>query len=301
MVKHKRPRGVRPGAEMPGSLLTKNPRGAYSERDTSRETAMNYVDSHAHFDLCAEEGADAASLVHDMAKSGVHRAVQVAIEPSGFAWARDFARDNRSSGVLFTLGIHPSSRADNNDLIHLSDFVRSVIDSPDADILFGIGETGLDFYRMRQPRDDQLRSFEYQAGLAGSLGLPLIVHSRDAMDETIDALAARALPSGVMHCFSGDSHAARRVLDLGFYISFAGNLTYKNAVDLHDAARYVPLDRVLLETDAPFLTPVPHRGKRNSPALVTHTYEFFADLRGEPLAGLVERVSRNFEALARRG
>ncbi len=262
---------------------------------------MNYVDSHAHFDLCTGEGMDTVSLVHDMAKSGVRRAVQVAIEPSGFEWSRDFARDNHSSGVLFTLGIHPSSRADNNDLIHLSDFVRSVVDSPDADLLFGIGETGLDFYRMRQPRGDQLRSFEYQADLARSQGLPLIVHSRDAMDETIDALAAAALPTGVMHCFSGDSAAARRVLDLGFYISFAGNLTYNNSIDLHGAARYVPLDRVLLETDAPFLTPVPHRGKRNSPALVTHTYEFFADLRGEPLAGIVERVFRNFETLARRG
>jgi len=259
---------------------------------------MNYVDSHAHFDLCVEEGMNAAALLADMARDGVARAVQVAIEPSGFAWARDFAGDNRASGILFTLGIHPSTKADENDLIYLSDFARSVLDSPERDLLFGIGDTGLDYYRMGRPREEHLGSFEFQAGLAKSLGLPLIVHSRDEMDDTIDVLSAAAVPAGVMHCFSGDAAAAKRVLDLGLYLSFAGNLTYKNAVELHDAARYVPPDRVLLETDAPFLTPVPHRGKPTTPAMVVHTYEFFARLRGEPVRKVAESIRAGFEALA---
>ncbi len=172
--------------------------------------------------------------------------------------------------------------------------MRSVIDSPEATFLFGIGETGLDFYRMRQPRDDQLRSFEYQAGMAGSLGLPLIVHSRDAMDETIDALAAWALPSGVMHCFSGDSHAARRVLDLGFYISFAGNLTYKKRRRparrraLRPAGPRPPRDRRSV------LTPVPHRGNRNSPALSRIRTSFSQTCAASPLGAWSNGYPRNF-------
>jgi len=280
--------------------LTNGAGGGYSGRGLFGGTPMNYVDSHAHFDLCIEEGMSAASLLGGMAREGVARAVQVAIEPSGFAWARDFAGENRSAGVLFTLGIHPSTKADNNDLIYLSDFARSVMDSPERDLLFGIGETGLDYYRMRRPREEQLCSFEYQAGLAKNLGLPLIVHSRDAMDDTIGVLEAARAPAGVMHCFSGNAEAAKRVLDLGFYISFAGNLTYKKAAELHEAAAYVPLDRVLLETDAPFLTPVPHRGRPNSPAMVVHTYEFFARLRGESVKKVAESIRAGFDALARR-
>ncbi len=259
---------------------------------------MDYVDSHAHFDLCLEEGGcTVESLLGGMVDYGIRYAVHVAIETGGFQWALDFSRNNRHRGILFATGIHPSSRADNNDLIYLSDFIRSVMDSPDRDLLFGIGEAGLDYYRMRQPAENQKRSFEYQAELAKSCGLPLIVHSREAMDDALDILARIRPPMGIMHCFSGDSAAAKKVLNLGFHISFAGNLTYKAAAMLHDAAAYVPLDRLLFETDAPFLTPVPHRGKENRPHYVIHTYDFFAQLRRETVSNVTERVFANFNAL----
>ncbi|HDP80613.1 MAG TPA: TatD family deoxyribonuclease [Spirochaetes bacterium] len=261
---------------------------------------MNYIDSHAHFDLCAEEGMDTASLVRDMAESGVGRAVQISIEPAGFAWSRDFAADNRASGVLFSLGIHPSSRADESDLAHLSDLTGSVLGSDDAPLLFGVGETGLDYYRMRRPREEQMRSFEFQAELAKKTGLPLIVHSRDAMEDTLGVLKKIRPDRGIMHCFPGDSDDARSVLDLGFHLSFAGNLTYPKAAALHDAAGFVPLDRVLFETDAPFLAPVPLRGKKNMPRHVVHTYRFFAGLRKISVEELAERVQTTFAGLAGR-
>ncbi len=259
---------------------------------------MVYVDSHAHFDLCIEEGAGRAEeLLAGMHEGGVCHAVQISIDVDGLEWARDFAVQNRGRGVLFSLGIHPSSRADANDLIYLSDFVKDVMQSADSRLLFGIGEAGLDYYRMRRPREEQIRSFEYQAGLAKNWDLPLIVHSRDAMDDAISLLREFAPLRGVMHCFSGGAQAAGKVLDLGFYISFAGNLTYKTAVEMQEAARFVPLDRLLLETDAPFLSPVPLRGKRNRPENVTHTYEFCAGLRRESLSRLADAVLANFTAL----
>ncbi|TAL37470.1 MAG: TatD family deoxyribonuclease [Spirochaetes bacterium] len=258
---------------------------------------MTCIDSHAHFDLCVEEGMPEDALLSGMEAAGVRYAVQVSIDPAGFAFSREFARRNRERGAYFTLGIHPSTAADEGALGMLEGEVVSVMGSDDAPLLFGIGEAGLDYYRLRRPREEQARAFEFQAALATRLGLPLIVHSRDALDDTL-ALLARVRPAkGVMHCFSGDSRAARRVLDLGFMISFAGNLTYKAALDLQDAACFVPLDRVLLETDAPFLTPVPLRGRKNRPEHVAHTYAYFASLRGEPVEMIAESVEANFFSL----
>ncbi len=259
-----------------------------------------FIDSHAHFDLCLEDGGSEEEYVTSLASHGVGRAVQVSIDAEGLAWSRDFAARNRSAGILFTAGIHPSSRAEEADLERLRNFVEELVGSADADLLFGIGETGLDFFRMHQPADMQRRSFEFQLDLAARHNLPVIVHSRDAAEDALAILRAKKPPLGVMHCFSGDGAMAKRFLDLGFYISFAGNLTYRTAADLHDAASYVPMDRLLLETDAPFLTPVPLRGKKNRPEYVVHTYEFIAALRKEPVPSLQELVFQNFTALTRR-
>ncbi len=260
---------------------------------------MHYIDSHAHFDLCIEDGMAERELLEGMDAAGVRAAVQVSIEPAGFAFARDFARRNRERGAYFTLGIHPSTRAGGADLESLRGYALEVLSSDDAPLLFGIGEAGLDYYRMRQEKEPQMRAFEFQAALARDTGVPLVVHSRDAMDDSIELLARIRPGAGVMHCFSGGSREARRVMDLGFMISFAGNLTYRAAADLHDAARYVPLDRVLLETDAPFLAPVPLRGRKNRPEHVAHTYAFFASLRGEKTETIMESVQKNFASLLR--
>lgn len=262
---------------------------------------MTFIDSHAHFDLCLEELAtDEATLVRGLRDNGIGRAVQVTIDAGGCGWSLEFARRNASDGVLFTLGIHPSSRSGDAELAELDAFVKKVMESVDSPLLFGIGETGLDFYRMRQPREAQYRSFERQVEISRKWDLPLIVHSRDATAESIAVLEKYAPLRGIMHCFSDGKDAARAYLDMGFHLSFAGNVTYKTAVALQESAAYAPPDRLLLETDAPFLTPVPLRGRKNRPEYVEHTYRFVADLRGLKMPDLAEQIESNFLTLAGR-
>lgn len=260
---------------------------------------MIFIDSHAHFDLCLEEKvADEASLVRGLGENGIGRAVHVSIDTEGHEWALKFAQRHSARGVLFTLGIHPSSKGEEDDLAILERRVEQVMTSDDSALLFGIGETGLDFYRMRQPKEAQHRSFERQIELAKKWGLPLIVHSRDATAASLEVLGRYAPLKGIMHCFSDGSEAARKYLDMGFHLSFAGNVTYKTAALLQESAAYAPSDRLLLETDAPFLTPVPLRGKKNRPDYVTHTYRFVAELRGTKVQELSEKIEENFNSLA---
>ncbi|MBN2401486.1 MAG: TatD family hydrolase [Spirochaetes bacterium] len=252
-----------------------------------------YIDTHAHFDICLKE----SSLTEDemlsrLKKNNLKYAVQISTEPKIFEWSYNFAKKN--DGIFFTIGIHPSEEASEKDLNYVRDFIQKVIDANDADLIFGIGEIGLDYYRMHQPKDRQIQAFEYQLDAANTFKLPVIIHSREAMDDTLTILRRKSPGSGIMHCFSGNSKRAKEVLDLGFYISFAGNLTYNKAEELHDAAKYVPLDRLLLETDAPFLTPVPLRGRKNMPEYVMHTYQFLAELRNENLIKIEDNIYNNF-------
>jgi TatD DNase family protein len=254
---------------------------------------MMYIDTHTHFDMCMEESSvTEKEILSRLKKNNLNYAVQISTEPQIFEWSYNFAKKN--TGIFFTIGIHPSTGASENDLNYMDNFIQKVIDSNDRDLLFGIGEIGLDYFRMHQPRDFQIKTFEYQLDTANKHQLPVIVHSREAKDDTLKILKKKTPKVGIMHCFSGNSKAAKEFLDLGFFISFAGNLTYNKAFDLQDAARYVPLDRVLLETDAPFLTPVPLRGKKNMPEYVIHTYQFFTDLRKENLSSIADNIQINF-------
>ncbi|MBP7735008.1 MAG: TatD family hydrolase [Spirochaetes bacterium] len=257
-----------------------------------------YIDSHAHFDLILEDSPiDENALMKHLGENSISRVVQASIDMASSRWSRDFAVRRSSNGMVFTVGIHPSSPAPVAELEELEKLAVSILNGPDAKLLFGIGECGLDFYRMRRPKEEQERSFRFQIGLANRLGMPLIVHSRDAMEETLAILRESCRTGGVIHCFSGDRDSARQCMDLGFYISFAGNVTYRAAVNLHDAAAYVPLDRLLVETDAPFLTPVPLRGKQNRPDYIIHTYRFIAELRGEPVESIAEAAQKNVTEL----
>jgi TatD DNase family protein len=253
-----------------------------------------YIDTHAHFDMCIEESSlTEKEMLSQLKKNDIKYAVQISTEPKIFEWSYNFAKKNEA--IFFTIGIHPSTGASENDLNYESNFIQKVIDANDRDLLFGIGEIGLDYYRMHQPKDVQKRTFEYQLDAAKKFKLPVIIHSRDAKDDTLEIIKHKRPEVGVMHCFSGDSKAAKEFLDLGFFISFAGNLTYNKAFDIQDAAGYVPLDRLLLETDAPFLTPVPLRGKKNMPEYVIHTYQYFANLRKENISKIEDNIINNFE------
>lgn len=259
------------------------------------------VDSHTHFDLILEDKTvSEADLLKSLKYSNIEHAVQISIDSSGLEWSRKFAEKNFGYGILYTAGIHPSSPANESNLKELESFVQGVKKSSLSHLLIGIGECGLDYYRLRQPREMQIRSFEVQIDMAKKNSIPLIIHLRDAMDDGLEILKRKKVSSGIMHCFSGGADDAKKALDLGLMISFAGNVTYKNATDLQEAARFVPDDMLLLETDAPFLSPVPLRGKPNRPDNIKHTYKFVSNLRKTTSSKLEDIISDNFKRLIKK-
>jgi TatD DNase family protein len=278
-------------------FILANNSAVYHTSFNSGKTFM-YIDSHAHFDMVLEEDPVAEDeMIGAMNASGVVQAVQVAIDVESSQWSYGFAKRHAGDGILFTVGIHPSSRAAAGELGALRDLLEQIRAGDGAGLVFGVGECGLDFYRMRQDKGMQIESFRFQIECANRFGLPVIVHSRDAMDETLEILREMRPAAAIMHCFPGGRREAQQALDLGFHLSFAGNLTYKSAVSIQESARYAPLDRILLETDAPFLAPVPLRGKKNRPEYVAHTYRYIAALRSEPPERIVDAVHDNFMEL----
>jgi TatD DNase family protein len=161
----------------------------------------------------------------------------------------------------------------------------------------GIGEIGLDYHYDLAPRDVQHAVFAAQLALARERGLPVIIHTREAADDTFAILREAGEVQGVFHCFTGDTAMARRALEIGFYLSYAGIVTFPKASDLRDTVKVVPSDRLLIETDSPYLAPVPHRGKRNEPAYVGRVLDALAAVRGEPAAELEAQVTANFVRL----
>ena len=241
------------------------------------------IDSHTHLDLCEEPNAE---LVGAALAAGVTRMLTVGTDGASCRAALRAAEDFPQ--VYAAVGIHPNSARgfDDADLAQLRALAAHERCS-------AIGETGLDFYRDGAPRDDQRRAFAAQIALARELGKPLVIHSREASADTLAQLAAEADGvSVVMHCFSMPEHLDECV-QRGYTISFAGNVTYPSAQDLAAAATRVPQERLLVETDAPYLSPQPVRGQRNQPAFVAHTARFIAQLRGIELQALGEAVQRN--------
>ena len=240
------------------------------------------IDSHTHLHVCKPADEE---LVAAAAAAGVTRMLTVGTTSATCRQALESAE--RFPQVLAAIGRHPNDAtgfddADLADLQALADHPRCV----------AIGETGLDYFRDYAPREDQLRAFLAQIELARATGKPLVIHTRAAEDDTIDTLLEHAAGVAViLHCFT---MAARldECLEQGWWISFAGNVTYPSAADLADAAERVPGDRLLVETDAPYLSPQPVRKERNQPAYVAHTARFVAERRGvdyEDLEALVER------------
>lgn len=259
------------------------------------------LDSHVHFNMILEDKKiSEADLIESLKYNNIEYAVQVSVEEKDFIWSRDFAIKNSGNGILYTLGIHPSSPATDQKLASLSSLVEQEMNGEFSRLLLGIGECGLDYYRLRQTKEMQIHSFETHIDLAKKYSLPLVIHSREAMEDTLDILKKKNYGHGIMHCFAGDSSAAKKVLDMGFLISFAGNVTYKAAVELHDAAAYVPLDRILLETDAPFLSPAPMRGKPNLPENIKYTYKFIASHKKVSLSKIEDSITENFTSLIRK-
>ncbi len=239
------------------------------------------IDTHAHLDGCDEP---AAFLVERARAVGVSRIVTIG---TGIASCRAaLAIASAEEGVVAALGIDPH-QAGSPDAERVSELVE-LLAHPAA---VAVGEIGLDYFHDRVPRAVQLASFDRQLEIASSLGLPVVIHTRDADDDTAAALASFT-GRVVLHCFSAPGLLDTAV-DRGYYVSFAGNVTYPKASALREAAAAVPLDRLLAETDSPYLAPQPLRGKRNEPANVLHTLAVLAETRGEEIAMLEAQIDRN--------
>ncbi|HXD71685.1 MAG TPA: TatD family hydrolase [Gaiellales bacterium] len=236
------------------------------------------IDTHAHLDLC--EGA-AEDLVDAAAAAGVSRILTVGREQA-------LALADRFATVWAIVGIHPHEAADGLDV----DALRSLLAHPRA---VAVGECGLDFYRDYAPRADQLRVFEAQIALANETGLPLVVHTRAADDDTFRMLEA-AEAAVLLHCFSSVDRV-EEAIERRYYCSFAGNVAFPRATDLRAAAARVPDDRILAETDCPYLAPPPHRGRPNQPAYAAITLGVLARERGVPEAVLGEQIDANADRL----
>jgi TatD DNase family protein len=218
----------------------------------------------------------------------VRRILTVAVDLAAAEGCLELAADNDT--VEAAVGIHPSCASG-------FETERSVVrELLSSSRVRAVGEIGLDFNRCPVPRSQQMQAFRTQVQWAAEIGLPVIVHDRDAHEEVLAVLSEFGV-RGVLHCFSGDAHFAEQVTSLGLFVSFAGNVTYKNATDIHEAARVAPLERILIETDSPYLPPQPWRGRRNEPAYVEAVATRVAELRGCEVTQVQEATSANAAAL----
>lgn len=247
------------------------------------------VDSHCHLDF-PDFQEDLDALLARAAEAGVGLMVSIGTRISQFD--KVLAVAERYGNVYCTVGIHPheaavEAKTDAAQLIALAKHPKVI----------GFGETGLDYFYDHSPRDQQQAAFRSHIQAARDAGLPVIVHTRDADEDTAAILAEEAAIgpfTGLIHCFSSGRQLAEKAIDLGLYVSLSGILTFNKAEDLRETVRGLPLDRLLVETDAPYLAPVPKRGKRNEPAFVAHTAAKLAELKGLEANALAAATTENF-------
>ncbi|MEM7218909.1 MAG: TatD family hydrolase [Pseudomonadota bacterium] len=248
---------------------------------------MGVIDSHCHLNYLDDPDA-ALTAARDR---GVVGFLCIGVDRAGHEAVLGLAA--RHADVWASIGIHPDSAA---DFDHCDDWLPAALD---GDRVVAVGETGLDYYRdpSAAERARQRDSFAWHLGIAAERDLPVVVHTRGAETDTIDLIRAAPDTVGVLHCFTESWELARAALERGYYVSMSGIVTFKNAASVRDVAARVPLDRLLVETDCPWLAPVPNRGKTNQPAYVVDTLQFVAELRGLSAEALAARTSANFRAL----
>jgi len=251
-----------------------------------------FVDSHCHLDF-PELVADLPSLLDAMREARVTHALCISVDLA--AWPGVHALALGHDNLYATAGVHPDY-ADTEEPT-----VERLVELASRPKVVAIGETGLDYYRREGDLGWQRERFRIHVRAARATGKPLVIHTRGAADDTLAVMREEGAgeAGGVMHCFTESWVVAKAALDLGFHISFSGIVSFRNAVDLQDVARRVPLERMLIETDSPYLAPVPHRGKRNHPALVVHVAEAIARLRGVAVEAVARATSDNFFRLFR--
>ncbi|MGH2752380.1 MAG: TatD family hydrolase [Actinomycetota bacterium] len=245
-----------------------------------------WFDSHCHLHLCEEE-ASLDAIVERAQEGDVEQMVAIGIEVESSERAVEIAR--RYEGVYASAGVHPNAATswDRRARVRVDDLLN-------RGEVVAVGETGLDFYRDYTPHDVQRAAFRDHIALAKDHGKPLVIHTRDSTAAVVEELEGVGPPERlIFHCWSGDENTLKRALELGAYVSFAGNVSFKSAENLRAAARLVPADRLLVETDSPFLAPVPHRGKANEPAFAAFVGKAVAAARGEEETELARMTTAN--------
>ena len=254
------------------------------------------IDSHCH--IAGEEfAADLADVVARASAAGVTTALCILEADDESELGRAESVRAAWSGIHFAAGIHPHHAGKfSGNVAGGVDTVRRALDATAA---CAVGEIGLDYHYDFSPRDVQQEVFRAQIRLAIERNLPVIIHTREASEDTLRIISEEGAGRvrGVFHCFTGDVGTAREALGTGFYLSYAGILTFPRAGELREAARITPVDRVLSETDSPYLAPTPHRGKRNEPAYVTRIVETLAELHGTTVPEMADRIQENFATL----
>jgi TatD DNase family protein len=253
---------------------------------------VKLIDSHCHLNYPGLAERQDEVLANARA-AGVAGFLNISTRQS--EWSEVIGAAERNADVWATIGVHPHEADAHPDL-----GMAQLVEAASHSDVIAIGECGLDYHYDKSDRASQRERFEAHIEAARASGLPLVVHTRDAEQDTAEILE-RAVNSGgvrgVLHCFTGSAELARKALDLGFYVSISGIVTFKNARDLQQTARSIPADRLLVETDSPFLAPVPHRGQTCEPAFVAETARFVAALRGVPVEELAEQTTANFFTL----
>jgi TatD DNase family protein len=251
------------------------------------------VDSHCHLDF-PELQADFPALLERMRAQGVTHALTISTTLETFPAVRDVAR--ASANLWCSAGVHPDERRDGREAS-----LAELLAMADDPKVVAIGETGLDYYRVEGDTEWQRERFRTHIRAARECGKPLVIHTREAARDTLRIMREERAgeAGGVMHCFTETWDVAAEAIDLGFHISFSGIVTFKNAATVKDVATRVPLERLLVETDSPYLAPVPHRGKTNEPAFVRHVAEEVARLRGMDFEAIASTTTRNFFSLFR--
>ena len=237
-----------------------------------------FIDSHCHLDFPDFEEDGLENVVARAQEAGVEQMVTICTRITKFPQIRDIAA--KFDNIFCTVGTHPHNAGEEAEAAYDAEAITALANSHDK--IVGIGETGLDYYYDHAPRDLQQQGFRNHLKACVATGLPVIVHSRDADEDTAAILKeehAGGRLTGVMHCFSSGAGLAKAALDLGFYISLSGIITFNKADELREIVKTVPLDRILIETDSPYLAPVPMRGKRNEPAFVAHTAAKLAEIK----------------------
>jgi TatD DNase family protein len=247
------------------------------------------IDSHAHLEM-KEFDHDREKVVERARQAGVDFVITVGTNLALSRKAVELAE--RHENIYATVGIHP------HDVVNTDNKTfDTLIELAHRKKVVAYGEIGLDFFRNISPQEKQLDLFGRQLELANELKLPVIIHDREAHEQTLKLVKASSIRCGVFHCFSGDYNMAKQCIDLGFYISVPGVVTFDKAKTIQDVVRHVPLSSILLETDAPYLAPVPHRGKRNEPSFIIHTAKKVAELKGVSLEEVAQATTQNAKSL----